>query len=203
MVMHGLTTWNVVPDARNGHIIMAKKSAPKTTPASATPTVLDRIVKIARTVTPATIIEIVRTANRDHGVTARNVGRYTNTRIMAFQNASFVHNTTWQLDDVQLLALWAMEFPAAVGRVFAVNGRMGTPDMTAVRDGIGIIRGVRSDYNTTGHGDPTGTPAIASTSYGTKRFDVVVPESNAAPAPVADTKKKTVRASRTKKNVAA
>lgn len=141
-----------------------------------------RIVAAVRGVTPDTIIAVVRKFNADAPTTGnRNVGRFTGARIMAFQNDSFVGNATWHLDDVQLLAAWCMEFPSAIGRVFAVNGRMGTPDMASVRDGIGIVRGVRADYNRGTHGQNGVVPTPGSVAYGATKFSIVVPAPVAAP----------------------
>lgn len=171
-------------------------------PAAAAASPLDTIITLARTVTPANIIDVVGRACRNHGVTARNVGRYTGMRVMAFQNHTMVRNAEWQLDDCQLLAVWTMEFPAAVGRVFAVNGRMNNGAVTAtdVANGIGIVRGVRSDYNRTGHGDPNGKPATPAESYGAKRFDVAPAAPVVTPAPVTAT---ATRKPRTRKPAAA
>lgn len=179
------TTTATPATAKRGH----RKPVTPATPVASIGATLDRIVKIARTVTPANIIAVVTAANKNHGIVTRNVGRYTGMRVMAFQNASFVANVGWQLDDVQLLAVWVMEFPATVGRVFAINGTLGTPDNAGVRDGVSIIRGVRSDYNRTGHGvTPERKPvAVPSVSYGAKRFDIAVPVAAVVP-PIASPK---------------
>lgn len=191
------TTPNATPNTARTRTRAPKPVAPVAPVAD----VMTPIVTMARTVTPANVIDVVGRACANHGVTARNVGRRTGMRVMAFQNHSFARNVEWQLDDCQLLAVWAIEFPAAIGRVFALNGRMGTPDGRAIADGIGIVRGVRSDYNRTGHGMATGKPAVESVAYGAKRFDVATPA--IVPAPVVPAAR-TPRATRaSKKTVAA
>jgi len=167
---------------------MATRKTTATATANGIGNVLDAIVKIARTINPVNVIDVVRKHNAGYTTAHRNVGRYTGRRVMAFQNACLVANAAWQLDDCQLAALWAMEFPMAVGRVFAINGRMGAPDAAAVRDAIGIVRGVRADYNRTGHGDPSipNGPKTAIPAFGPSRFDF--PELKPAAAPVATAK---------------
>lgn len=152
-------------------------------------------LKLARTINPANAITVVAAANAGYNPANRNVGRYTGMRVVEFQNACMVANATWQLDDCMMAALWAMEFPRAVGRVFAINGAMTPASAASVRDAIGIVRGVRSDYNRTGHGDATipNGPKIPSVSYGTRRFDIHTNETNApaviAPAVTGKTKR--------------
>lgn len=141
----------------------------------------DNAVRIARTVTAATFDAIIGgtgTNGSAHASSvthaARNVCRFTGRRVMAVQNDTLRRNVEWQLDDVQLLALWRMCFPSASGRVFAAP----------LRDAVGIVNGVRAHYNRDGHGDPAGKPAVESVRYGTKpTFAPVAPAVTPAPAP--------------------
>lgn len=192
-----------ITDTRNGRldvVHMAKRNSvvrtPRTSPRNAVvptvPVTLDDAVGIARTVNASNIDAVVDAANRDtiaRNAPGKNVCRFDNaSRIMAFQNMTFVRNATWQLDDVQLIALWRMAFPGAVGRVFA----------RSVRDTVGMINGIRADYNRNGHSDPAwirGTTP-ASVRYGAKRFDFG--PAIVAPTPVAEP----VAPTRTRKPVA-
>lgn len=119
----------------------------------------DNVVKIARGITVANASDKIARVNASDGRAVngpgKNVGRYTNRRIVAFQNWTLVENADWQLSDVQLLAVWRMEFPAAVGRVF----------VAPIADGIRIVRDVRAHYNRDGHDDPNGKPAVPSVAY--------------------------------------
>jgi hypothetical protein len=180
MVLRGLVARNATPDARNGkpHIMTTRKNKPASKPG---PDPLAALIAIARTCNPTNVVDVIRRAIVNHGVTARNVGRTIGMRVMAFQNHTFARNAVWQLDDCQLAALWTLEYPAAVGRVFAMNGRLSTPDAASVRDAIAIVRGVRADYNRTGHGMGA-KPAVESTSYGTQRYDIAVPTATVVPA---------------------
>lgn len=152
------------------------RTRPVTAPSNGVPTSIDTLIAIARTVEPATFMARLATATRNHGVTlaGRNVGRFSGARVTAFQNMTLVRNADWQLNDCQLAFVWRAEFPMAVGRVF----------IGSVADGVSIVRGVRSDYNRTGHGDPNGKPKTESESYGAKRFDFgpVVAPSRTAPS---------------------
>lgn len=165
--------------------IMATRKNDKRKPG---PDPLAALIAIARTCNPANVVDVIRRAIVNHGVTARNVGRTVGMRVMAFQNHTFAGNAVWQLDDCQLAALWTLEYPAAIGRVFAMNGRLSTPDASSVRDAIAIVRGVRSDYNRTGHGMGA-KPAVESTSYGSARFDIAVPTATVAAPKPATTKR--------------
>lgn len=157
---------------------MDKKTKTPKTPKTKTPktaNVLDTLVAFVRTLTVANVLASIAKHNAGYTTATRNVGRHTNARIVAFQNMTLVHNAEWQLNDLQLAALWSIEFPAAVGRVFAMNALPGVrplPSASSITDAIGIVRGVRSDYNRTGHGDPNGKPKTESVSYGDKRFAV-------------------------------
>lgn len=119
----------------------------------------DGIIAFARTVTPATFV-VAATAIRNAfpvAVGARNVGRTTNRRIVAFQNWTYETNASLMLDDVQLATAWIAEFPSAVGTVF-----MGHPS-----DVIRIIRSVRAQYNAGRHANIGGVaPAAPSIAYG-------------------------------------
>lgn len=153
---------------------MAKttKTAAKTTARGGRRTVggmiadtFDNAVRIARTVTVTTFDAIIGGTGANGTAhaspvthAARNVCRFTGRRVMAVQNDTLRRNVSWQLDDVQLLALWRMCFPSASGRVFAAP----------LRDAVGIVNGVRAHYNRDGHGDPAGKPATESVRYGTK-----------------------------------
>ena len=97
---------------------------------------LGDVFRIAKSVTPDNFTAMVAAYNRDHGIThaARNVGRFSRTRIMDFQNESIHGNAARKLTDVQLLFAWRVEFPAAVGAVFT-----GTPAR-----GVRIVRDVRT-----------------------------------------------------------
>jgi len=119
------------------------------------------LVRFAKTVTPANFADALTVVNRNHGVThaARNVGRFTGHRIVMFQNVMMRDNAGWQLNDCQLAFIMRAEFPAGVGRVFTASPA----------DGVRIVRGIRADYNRTGHG-ATWTRTEPSVSYGPARF---------------------------------
>lgn len=186
----------------NGTHIMAKSNArrtpatvkprtpkPAATPATPAPTtfagMVATIVTMVRAVTVDNVTAIVARANAGHTPTNRNTGRYTGRRIMAFQNESLIANNAWQLDDLQIAALWAIEFPGAVGRVFGLNGRMGAVTPAVIMDAVSIVRGVRADYNRTGHGmyDTKRVPDVIANAFGPKR--IVIP--NVTPATPAKT----------------
>lgn len=162
---------------------MAKRT-PKTSTTATTPETagFTTLAKLVATVNPSNVIATVKSANVNHGITfaTRNVGRYTGMRIVAFQNTMLERNRTAQLDDCQLAAMMAIEFPAAIGRVFAINGAYATPDASAIRNAIAIVGGIRSDYNRTGHGGPK--PATPVDRFGASRFDVADTPKPAAPA---------------------
>lgn len=164
---------------RNGRTATAATVATVRVPANGIPRNADELVAVARTVTPDTFTATLGRVNANHGVTlaGRNVGRFSGMRVTAFQNHTLRANADWKLDDVQLAFMWRAEYPMAVGRVF----------IGSVSDGVSIVRGVRSDYNRTGHGDPAGKPATASESYGARRFDFgpVVAATRTAPSPTA------------------
>lgn len=156
---------------------------PKPAPVATSP--LDVLIAWVHAVTVDTVLTMVATHTAGYTTATRNVGRFTGTRIVAFQNMTMVRNAEWQLDDCQLAALWSVEFPAGVGRVFSMNALPGVrplPSASSITDAIGIVRGVRAAFNATGHGDPSGKPATASVAYGAKRFAV----SGGTVAPVAD-----------------
>lgn len=140
---------------------------------------IDDVVAMARTVTPANFNDMLARANANHGVlhAGRHIARFTGHRVMQTQNDTLTRNAEWQLDDCQLLFVWRVLFPMSSGAVFTAS----------MRDGIGIVRGVRADYNRTGHGMPSGKPAVESVSYGAKRFDVAE-NGNVKPATVPATK---------------
>lgn len=151
---------------------------------------IDAIVKLAGTVNPANVLDMIRKTTGTFTTPTRNVGRYTGQRIVAFQNWTLEQNATWQLDDCQLAFVWSVEFPFGVGRVFAMNPLPGVrpvPSASAIRDAITIVRGVRSDYNRGTHAQPAGKPKTESMSYGSRRFDIHEPET-AKPSNVADAK---------------
>lgn len=142
---------------------MAKRNGTKTV-AVAVVDSLASLVALAKTVTAANFADTLASVNRDHGVIhgARNVARFNGWRVQYAQNTTLAQNAEWQLDDVQLLFVWRALHPVAVGKLYAGS----------IADGIAIVRGVRADYNRTGHGMPTGKPATESVSYGARRFDV-------------------------------
>lgn len=146
------------------------------------------VITIARTVTVANIANMIATHTADHGTlhAGRHVARFTGHRVMQTQNDTLTRNSEWQLDDVQLLFVWRVLFPVSSGKLFTGS----------IADGIGIVRGVRADYNRTGHDMPSGKPAIESVSYGAKRFDVT-PAVVVSPVTVSTAKPKTVRARET------
>jgi hypothetical protein len=165
---------------------------------STTATGIDAIIAIARTINPANVLATIAKTTGTFTTANRNVGRFTGRRVVAFQNWTMIENVRWQLDDVQLAFVWSVEFPSAVGRVFAMNTLTGVrpvPSAASIRDAVSIVRGVRSDWNRTGHGDPAGAPKIAAVSYGSRRFDVrgdesptvtpktVAPKTTVAPKP--------------------
>src|SRR5215211_7414905 len=135
----------------------------------------DDVVGIARTITPDNFADVVGAVNASAAIphAARNVGRFTRGRIGDVQNETLRDNESesMRLDDVQLLAVWCMEFPAAVGRVFDANRE---PSQSAIVRGVGIVRGVRADYNRPGgtnphHGAKFAVVPNSSNSYGMKR----------------------------------
>ena len=149
-------------------------------------TSFDDVITMARTVTVANFADVFARATINHGVVhaGRHVARFTGHRVMQTQNDTLARNAEWQLDDVQLLFVWRVLFPASSGRVFTGS----------IADGISIVRGVRADYNRTGHGMPTGKPAAESVAYGAKRFDFgpvtsAVPPVTVPPNPVIVTPK--------------
>jgi len=154
----------MVNDMANTNRKSAVRPARKSGVASTVLNSLADVVTLARTVTVATFTATVERANRDHGVLhgGRHVDRFNGWRVMFAQNNTLAKNAEWQLDDVQLLFVWRVMFPMSSGKLFTGN----------IADGIAIVRGVRADYNRTGHGMPTGKPAIESVSYGAKRFDI-------------------------------
>lgn len=109
-------------------------------------------MKIARTATMANAAELVAAANVGFIVNApgKNVGRFTGTRITRFQNTTLLENPKWRFTDVQLLVLWRIEHPSATGAVYA------SPD---IRRAVGIVAGVRAEFNRDGHGEPERIPA--------------------------------------------
>ena len=148
---------------------MAKKNvAPRTVRTARTVsdvvTTLDQLIARARTVTVANFTAELERVNRDHGVVhaGRHVARFNAWRVMFAQNETLKRNADWQLDDVQLLFVWRALFPMSSGKLFTGS----------IADGIAIVRGVRADYNRTGHGLPTGKPSVESVSYGAKRFEI-------------------------------
>ena len=138
-----------------------RKPAPARRPA--TVRTFDDVVAFARTVTPTTFAADVARVNANHGVThaARNVGRFTRGRIMDVQNETLRDNATRQLDDVQLLFMWRVEFPMASGAVFTSDPRRG----------VEIVRGVRAEYNRApGHHGAKFPVTTESVRYGDARF---------------------------------
>lgn len=137
-----------------------KPAAPKRPTAVRT---FDDVVAFARTVTPATFAADIARVNANHGVShaARNVGRFTRGRIMDVQNETLRDNVARQLDDVQLLFMWRVEFPAASGAVFTADPRRG----------VEIVRGVRAEYNRApGHHGAKFPVTAESVRYGDARF---------------------------------
>lgn len=128
-----------------------KPVKPANAPAVRVPTSIADAFKIARTITGANIDEHVRAANVGHVVNApgKNTGRFTSTRIVRFQNTTLLENVERKLTDVQLLYVWRVEFPSAVGRVFTADWKTG----------VSIVRGVRAEFNRNGHGEPERVPA--------------------------------------------
>ena len=168
---------NGATSIRNGMDIMSNKTTkttattnrnarkPRTSGIASTPVnSLADMITVARSVTVATFAATLDRVNRDHGVlhAGRHVARFTAWRVMYAQNETLRLNADWQLDDVQLLFVWRALFPMSSGKLFTGS----------IADGIAIVRGVRADYNRTGHGMPSGKPAIESVSYGAKRFDI-------------------------------
>jgi len=143
---------------------------------------IDAIVKLAATVNPANVLDVIAATTGNHTTTTRNIGRFTLRRIVDFQNWSLEQNAAWQLDDCQLAFVWSVEYPGAVGRVFGMNALPGvrpTPNAAAIRDAISIVRGVRSDFNRGKHANTV--PAVPSESYGSRRFDIRGTEHTNAP----------------------
>ena len=152
---------------------MAKSKTAKTATVNPADAGFNTLTTAVRTVNPSNVVDVVKRANAGHTVTfaSRHIGRYTGMRIVAFQNAQLERNRTAQLDDCQLAAMMAIEFPMAVGRVFALNGAYATPDASAIRNAIAIVGGIRSDYNRTGHGSGA-APKTPVDRFGASRFDV-------------------------------
>lgn len=151
------TTPAVEPRARRNR---GTRVAPKPAdaPAIRVPTSIADAFKIARTITGANIDDHVRVANVGHVINApgKNVGRFTSTRIVRFQNSTLIDNVERKLTDVQLLYVWRVEFPSATGRVFVADWKTG----------VAIVRGVRAEFNRNGHGEPERKPAgFVSESY--------------------------------------
>ena len=143
---------------------MAKTNTVKKNVAAKSVTSMDQLIAHARTITPANFAAELERVNRDHGVlhAGRHIARFTGHRVMQTQNETLKMNATWQLDDIQLLFVWRALFPMSSGKLFTGS----------IADGVAIVRGVRADYNGTGHGMPTGKPAVKSVSYGAKRFEI-------------------------------
>lgn len=137
---------------------------------------IDDVVRMARTVTPENFAVMVGRSTANHGIihAARHIARFTGHRVMQTQNATLAANAEWQLDDVQLLFVWRTLFPMSSGKLFTGS----------IADGVGIVRGVRADYNRTGHGLPSGKPAVESVAYGAKRFAFAPTGKPAADTPV-------------------
>lgn len=150
-----------VPARRRG----GRNRTPATVPAGPMPRTIKTLadaVNVAGRVTPANFAAMVERFNRDHGVTlaARNVGRLSGGRIMDVQNAFMADNGG--LNDLGILFVWRVDFPAAIGRVFVADGPTG----------VGIVRGVRAEYNRNGHGSKSDTwRTVKSASTGPVRFD--------------------------------
>lgn len=134
------------------------------------------VLNVAATITPdnfgATLSAINATANVAH--VARNVGRFTGGRVMDVQNAMMRDNRT--LDDLQILFVWCADYPMASGRLYGANREPGS--VAAIVAGIGIVRGVRAEYNNPNgtnphHGAkfPVTTPSVM---YGPKKFTFAV-----------------------------
>lgn len=70
------------------------------------------------------------------------------TRVMAYQDATLLHNSTWKLTDAQLVALWNAEFPGAI---------FFKPSLVAI---------VRREYNDGKHGGQVAKPTTPSVPYG-------------------------------------
>ncbi len=146
---------------------MAKKTVSKKSTvrvAGGVVTDLASLITFARMVTVATFADMLARVNADHGIVhaGRHVARFTAWRVMYAQNHTLQQNAEWQLDDVQLLFVWRALFPMSSGKLFTGS----------IADGVSIVRGVRADYNRTGHGMPTGKPKVESVSYGAKRFEI-------------------------------
>jgi hypothetical protein len=108
------------------------------------------LIAVGRNVTPANWVAVVgRFTGPDGrgGVShaSRNVGRFTGMRIVDFQNVWMADNNG--LDDCQLAAIMRIEHPAASGGLY-------TRDAATA---VGIVRGIRAEYNRNGHGSKTET----------------------------------------------
>lgn len=172
---------------RQSNVTRNRKPAPAPRTSTVVDT-LDALITIARTVTVATFTDTLARVNTNHTVVhaGRHIDRFNGWRVMYAQNVTLAKNADWQLDDIQLLFVWRCMFPMSSGKLFTGN----------IAGGIAIVRGVRADYNRTGHGMPTGKPAVESVSYGAKRFDVpgvavgTVPPSPVITEPVKRTSRK-------------
>ena len=130
-------------------------------------TIADAIA-VARHVTPANVDAMVTRYNTNHGVShaARNVGRLSGGRIMDVQNDFMADNHG--LNDLQIAFVFRVDFPAASGKIFT----------DAMPVAVSIVRGIRADYNRTGHGSKSDTwRTVKSVATGPTRFDFPKPAS--------------------------
>lgn len=120
------------------------------------------VVSVARHITPSNFDAMIVRFTANHGITlaARNVGRYTGSRIMDAQNVFMADNMG--LNDAQILFALRVDFPAAVGRVFIADNATG----------VSIVRGIRAEYNRNGHGSKNDTwKTVKSEPFGPSRFE--------------------------------
>jgi hypothetical protein len=116
-------------------------------PSGARPNGIEELINASKAVTsPASFLEFVTRMQRMlPGPEHRHKGLFTGMRVQRFQNWQLDQNARYRLTDAQILAVMRVEFPQAIGKVF-------TADLTT---GLGIVAGIRSDYNRTGHNGPT------------------------------------------------
>lgn len=151
----------------NENVVNVESVVPTSIPVVKTPrkpakpraraTSFDGVIAAASTVNAKNIdakITAFNASSTPDKTPARNVGRYTGMRVVAFQNSLFADNVTRQLTDVQLLFVLRVEHPNASGAI--VTGSIAT--------GLGIVRDVRAHINRNGHDGPMpSTPLIAYT----------------------------------------
>ena len=157
------TATDITPLASAKPARVRKPRATAVTPAPRTIKSLADLIAVGRTITPANWTAVVGRFTANHGVThaSRNVGRFTGSRIVDFQNVWMADNHGF--NDCQLAAIMRIEHPAASGSLYA------NPDPAVA---VSIVRGIRAEYNRNGHGSKTETwRTVRAERFGPASFD--------------------------------